>query len=82
MPPPITTTARGRAGDAAEQDAAAAVRALEGGAHLRRQPAGDLAHRREQRKQPSGAHRLVGDRRRAGLEEATVWAGRRRDGGR
>ena len=41
---------RRHARDAAEQDAPAAVRLLERpGAHLRREPARDLAHRREQR---------------------------------
>ena len=49
---------RRHARNAAEQDAAAAVRLLERpGAHLRRQPARDLAHRREQRQLPVGASR-------------------------
>ena len=55
---------RRHARHAAEQDPAAAVRLLERpGAHLRREPARDLAHRREQR-QPAvgGLDRLVGDR--------------------
>ena len=43
----------GDAGDAAEQDAAPAHRLLEEeGAGLGRDPAGDLAHRREQRQAP------------------------------
>ena len=50
--------------DAAEQDPAAALRLLQVvGARLRREPPGDLAHRREQRKGAAiGLDRLVGDR--------------------
>ena len=59
---------RVHAGDAAEQHAATAVRAHQAvRADLRRQPAGDLAHRREQRQRAVGQlHRLVGDRGGAG----------------
>ena len=68
MPPPSTTTLAGRdAGDAAEQHPAAALWTLERvRAHLRGEPAGDLAHRCEQR-QPAvvGLDRLVGDADRA-----------------
>ena len=63
-PPPITTTFAGaHAGHAAEQDALAAVRALEAmRAGLDRQPAGDLRHRRQQRQAAVAVgHRLVGD---------------------
>ena len=42
-------------------------------AHLRRKPAGDLAHRREQRQPPVGRlDGLVGDRRDPGVDERTV----------
>ena len=59
------------AGDAAEEDPAAAVRLLERpGAHLRREPAGDLAHRREQRQAAvGGLDRLVGDPGDAGVDQ-------------
>ena len=62
---------RRHAGHAAEQDAAAAVRLLERpGAHLRGEPAGHLAHRREQRQLAVGRlDRLVGDRGDAGVDE-------------
>ena len=72
-PPPITITfAGGDAGDAAEQDPAAAERLLEHErAGLGGDLAGDLRHRRQQR-QPALAvlDRLVGDAGRAGLAEA------------
>ena len=56
---------------AAEQQAAPAERLLEEvRARLRRKPARDLAHRREQRQPPVvGLDRLVGDRRDAALHE-------------
>ena len=56
---------------AAHQHAASAVVTLEEvGAHLRRQPSGDLAHRRQQRQRAVvELHRLVGDRRRAGRDQ-------------
>ena len=70
-PPRIDDLGRRHAGHAAEQDAAAAVRLLERpGAHLRGEPAGDLAHRREQRQLAVGRlDRLVGDRGDAGPDE-------------
>ena len=71
-PPPSTVDlGRRNAGDAAEQDAAAAGLALEGvGAGLDRHPAGDLAHRREQRQSAAFVgDRLVGDGDAAGLEQ-------------
>ncbi len=64
MPPPSTTHAPGRdAGHAAEQEPAAAERLLEEvRAGLRREPSGDLAHRREQRQAAVvGLDRLVRD---------------------
>ena len=63
--------ARRDAGDAAEQEAAAAERLLEEvRARLRGEPAGDLAHRREQR-QPAvvGLDRLVRDGGDAAVDE-------------
>ena len=59
------------AGDAAEQQAAAAERLLEEvRAGLRREPAGDLAHRREQRQRARvGLDRLVGDGGDAAVDE-------------
>ena len=50
-PPPITTTlGRRHAGDAAQQDAGAALLALQAvRADLHGHAAGDLAHRRQQR---------------------------------
>ena len=57
--------------DAAEQQTAPAERLLEEvRAGLRREAAGDLAHRREQRQPPVvGLDRLVGDGRDAALDE-------------
>ena len=62
---------RAHAGRAAHQHAAAALVALEEvGALLRRQPAGDLAHRGQQRQRTRvELHRLVGERRRAGGDQ-------------
>ena len=62
---------RAHAGRAAHQHAPAAVVALEEvGAHLRGEPAGDLAHRRQQRQRAVGElHGLVGERGRAGGEQ-------------
>ena len=59
------------AGHAAEQEPAAAERLLEEvGAGLRREPAGDLAHRREQRQRAGvGLDRLVGDGGDAAVDE-------------
>ena len=63
--------ARRDSGDAAEQEAAAAERLLEEvRAGLRGEPAGDLAHRREQRQRAVvGLDGLVGDAGRAALGE-------------
>ncbi len=63
---------RGDAGDAAEQDAAAAIRLLQRcGRGLDRQAAGDLAHRGEQRQMAVVVgDRLVGDRGDAGSHQA------------
>ena len=68
------------AGHAAEQQAAPAERLLEEvRAGLRREPPGDLRHRREQRQRAArGLDRLVGDRRDARLDER---AGERLVGG-
>ena len=81
MPPPQHDHPGGRdAGNAAEQDAAPALRLLERPRpHLRGEPPGDLAHRREQR-QPAvvGLDRLVGDSRDAAVGER---AGQRLIGG-
>jgi hypothetical protein len=62
---------RRHARDTAEKDAAAAVSLLERpGAHLRREPARDLAHRREEREPPvGGLDRLVRDAGHAGVEQ-------------
>ena len=59
------------AGHAAEQQPAAAERLLEEvRARLRREPAGDLRHRREQRQRAArGLDRLVGDRGHARVDE-------------
>ena len=62
--------ARGNACDAAEQDSATTLRPLEVvRARLRRQPAGDLAHRREQRQRAVRLDGLVRDRGHARLDE-------------
>ena len=63
--------ARAHAGDAGEQHAAAAVGRLQApGADLDREPAGDLAHRREQRQRAVvELDRLVGDRAHAAREQ-------------
>ena len=78
-PPPITITLAGRdARHAAEQEPAAAERLLEHErARLRGDLARDLAHRRQQR-QPAARvlDGLVGDARRAGLDEARASARR------
>ena len=57
------------AGDTADQQPGAAERGLqEVGAGVRRQPPGDLTHRRKQRECPvRGLDGLIGDRGRAGL---------------
>ena len=62
---------RGDARDASEEDPAAALRLLELiCAGLRGEPAGDLAHRREQRQCARvGLDRLVGDRGDPGVDE-------------
>ena len=77
-----TTFAGAHAGDAAEQDAAAAV-----GAHqvvradLRGEPAGDLAHRGEQRQRAVGElHGLVRDAGGPGVEQRVGARPRRRRG--
>ncbi len=78
LPAPSTTTLAGPdARSAAHEHAATAVVAFEAvGAHLRREPAGHLAHRGEERERAVvGLHRLVGDRRRAGVEECLRHAG-------
>ena len=76
---------RAHARRAAQQHAAPAVVALEEvGADLGGQPAGDLAHRRQQRQGAVGQlHGLVGDRR-ACRRRAAPWRprGRRRGAGR
>ena len=72
MPPPRTTTSPGRdAGNAAEEDAAAAERLLEEvRPDLDREAARDLAHRREQRQAAVvGLDGLVGDAGDAALDE-------------
>ena len=63
---------RANAGDAAHQHAAAAGRAAKrNGRGLDGQTAGDLAHRREQRKTAGRiGHGLIGDRGRAGRHQA------------
>ena len=64
---------RAHARHAAEQEPAAALRLLEEArAHLRREAAGDLAHRREQRQLPVvGLDRLVRDGRDPAVDERT-----------
>ena len=72
LPAPSTTTlGRPHARRPTHQHTAPAVVALEEvGAHLRRQPPGDLAHRRQQRQRAVvELHGLVGDRRRAGRDQ-------------
>ena len=70
-PPMMRTLRRGRAGDAAEEDARPARRALQVvGGGLHGHPARDLAHRREQRQLAvGGLHGLVRDRVDAPLEQ-------------
>jgi len=67
--------------DAAEQDPASAERLLEVlGARLHGEPAGDLAHRREQREPAFGVlDGLVGDRQGTGCSQGVGDAGVRRE---
>ena len=67
------------AGSTSHQDAASTVVTFEEvGAHLRREPAGDLAHRRKQGERAVlSLHGLVGDAGRAGREQrlGNLWIG-------
>ena len=64
---------RSDAGDAAEQQPASTERLLEEvRARLRREPSGDLRHRREQRQRAADLDRLVGDRRDPRADESAA----------